>query len=417
MASALTGLGEVDQAIALFQQSLSRVVNKPGVHVMLGHALKARGELDDAIRSYRSAFEQKPDYSDAYWSLANTKTYRFSDAELERMRGLESGASVSEDDRIHLSFALGKALEDRGEYEESFAAYQRGNQARSARNGYDPARTSAVVERQIETCTASLFDERGGQGCGKPDPIFVVGLPRAGSTLIEQILASHSSVDGTMELHEIPGLAQRLNGRGSSESAKYPAILRDIDGSYFARFGQKYIDDTAAYRWDAPLFVDKMPNNFLHVGLIRLILPNAKVIDARRHPMACGFSCYRQLFGEGQDFSYGLESIGSYYRDYVRLMEHWDEVLSGFVLRVQHEDVIEDLETQVRRILDFCGLPFEDSCLDFHKTERSIKTPSSEQVRQPIYRSGMDQWRNYENWLNPLKESLGEGIRRDYAIY
>ena len=415
-ASALVGLGRIREGIDIYRDCLGFTTNKASVHVMLGHAEKAIGDLDAAIASYREAYRLRPDYGDAFWSLANTKTYRFTDQELDHMRRYEAEPGVAADDRIHLCFALGKGLEDREEYEESFRFYRRGNALRQERSGYDADRTEAMVDAQIETCTRELFESRAGTGCEAPDPIFIVGLPRAGSTLLEQVLASHSMVDGTMELHDILGLAQRLRGRTAVDEDRYPGILAELDDDYFRRFGEKFIQDTRVYRGDAPFFTDKMPNNFLHVGLIHLILPNAKVIDARRHPMACCFSGFKQLFGEGQDFTYGLEEIGRYYRDYVRLMDHWDEVLPGFVLRVRHEDVVDDLETQVRRLLDFCGLPFEEACLQFHKTERSVRTPSSEQVRQPIYRSGLAQWRHYEPWLDPLKEALGPEVRRRYAI-
>ena len=416
MASALMGVGRVDEAITIYEENRPRTANKPGVNVMLGHAYKARGELDKAVAAYHEACAAKPDYGDAYWSLANTKTYTFDDAELELMRQRESSRDVSDDDRIHLCFAIGKALEDASDYEASFHYYERGNQLKIARSSYDPGLTSSMVQRHIDTCTRELFEKRGHLGSSKPDPIFIVGLPRAGSTLLEQILASHSQVDGTMELHEILGLAQRLQGRGGPGEADYPRNLWELDDSYFERFGDKFIADTRVYRGEAPLFIDKMPNNFMHIALIRLILPNAKVIDARRHPMACGFSGFKQLFGEGQDFSYSLEGIGRYYSDYVRLMDHWDAVLPGFVLRVMHEDVVDDLETQVHRILDFCGLPFEEGCLEFHKTERNVKTPSSEQVRQPIYRSGLDYWHKYQDWLDPLKNALDSDIRRQFSI-
>jgi tetratricopeptide (TPR) repeat protein len=416
MASALMGLGRVDEAIAIYEDNLERTANKPGVHVMLGHAYKARGDLGKAVDAYHEACAAKPDYGDAYWSLANTKTYSFDDDELERMRQRESSEDMAEDDRIHLCFAIGKALEDAKDYKVSFHYYERGNQLKMAQSGYDPDLTSSMVQQQIETCTRELFEKRGHLGCPQPDPIFIVGLPRAGSTLLEQILASHSQVDGTMELHEILGLAQRLRGRGGPGQADYPRNLWELDDSYFERFGEKFLADTRAYRGEAACFIDKMPNNFMHIGLIRLILPNAKVIDARRHPMACGFSGFKQLFGEGQDFSYSLEAIGRYYSNYVRLMDHWDAVLPGFVLRVMHEDVVEDLETQVHRILEFCGLPFEEGCLEFHKTVRNVKTPSSEQVRQPIYRSGLDYWRNYQQWLDPLKNALNADIRRQFGI-
>ena len=415
-ASALMGLGHVDEAIAQYEKNLARTVNKAGVHVMLGHAYKAKGELQEAIRSYHRACEARMDYGDAYWSLANTKSYTFTDEELARMRQYEASGELSVNDRVHLCFAIGKAFEDRADYESSFGYYARGNELKMAQIGYRPDRTSRLIQEQIEACTPELFDKRGHLGCSRHDPIFIVGLPRAGSTLLEQILASHSMVDGTMELHEILGLAQRLGGRRAGGPAQYPRNLWELDDSYFERFGEKFISDTRAYRGHAPYFIDKMPNNFIHLGLIRLILPNAKIIDARRHPMACGFSGFKQLFGEGQDFSYSLEAIGRYYCDYVRLMDHWNTVLPGNVLRVLHEDVVEDLEGQVRRVLEFCGLPFEAACLEFHKTERSIKTPSSEQVRQPIYRSGLEYWKNYERWLGPLKDALDEGIRREYGI-
>ncbi|MBT8106945.1 MAG: sulfotransferase [Gammaproteobacteria bacterium] len=417
MASALMGVGRVDEAIAIYEDNLQRTANKPGVHVMLGHAYKARGELDRAINAYREACAAKPDYGDAYWSLANTKTYAFGDDELQRMRERESSRDVSEDDRIHLCFAIGKALEDASDYAASFHYYERGNRLKMAGSGYDPDLMSSMVQQQIDTCTRELFEKRGHLGSPRPDPIFIVGLPRAGSTLLEQILASHSQVDGTMELHEILGLAQRLRGRGGPGQAAYPHNLWELDDDYLERFGDKFIADTGAYRGEAAYFIDKMPNNFMHIGLIRLILPKAKVIDARRHPMACGFSGFKQLFGEGQDFSYALEAIGRYYSDYVRLMDHWDTVLPGFVLRVMHEDVVDDLETQVHRILDFCGLPFDEGCLEFHKTERNVKTPSSEQVRQPIYRSGLDYWRNYQQWLDPLKNALDSDIRHQFGIH
>ncbi|MEJ2604715.1 MAG: sulfotransferase, partial [Gammaproteobacteria bacterium] len=416
MASALSGLGRFEEAIATYRECLGWTTNKAGVHVMLGHACKALGETDEAIEAYREAYRLRPDYGDAYWSLANSKTYRFSDEEIARMRDREAGTGIAGDDRIHLCFALGKALEDRGAFAESFRYYRRGNALKRERSGYDPDDTEAMVDAQIEVCTGELFDAREDAGCPAPDPIFIVGLPRAGSTLLEQVLASHSMVDGTMELHDVLALAQRLRGRTAGDESRYPAILGELEHDYFRRFGEKFLEDTRIHRGDAPFFTDKMPNNFLHIGLIRLILPNAKVIDARRHPMACCFSGFKQLFGEGQDFSYGLETMGRYYRDYVRLMDHWDEVLPGFVLRVMHEDVVDDLDAQVRRLLEFCGLPFEEACLEFHRTERSVRTPSSEQVRQPIYRSGLQQWRHYEEWLDPLKVALGPAVRERYDI-
>lgn len=404
-ASAMMGLGQLPEAILLYRQLLQQDPQRPGVHLALGHAQKAQGEFAAAIASYQQSYTINPAFGDAYWSLANSKTYRFSAAEITQMKQQEATPDIPVDDRIHMCFALGKALEDEGDYEQSFEYYQTGNRLKSATTTYDADKQEQLIQAQIKHCTRQLMTQRSDLGCDAPDPIFIVGLPRAGSTLLEQILASHSMVDGTMELHNILGLASKLRGQNS----QYPANLHNIDSSFFRRFGEQFIQETRVYRANAPYFIDKMPNNFMHIGLIKLILPNAKVIDARRHPMACCFSGFKQLFGEGQEFSYGLESMGRYYKTYVELMAHWDTVLPGFVLRVQHEEVIDDLEGQVRRILDFCGLPFEANCLDFHRTERSIKTPSSEQVRQPIYRSGMTQWQNFESQLQPLAALLKPG--------
>lgn len=402
-ANAMVGLGEVKDALPLYRQQLQKDMNRPGLHLLLGHALKANGDLTGAIEAYKQAYQYKPEFGDAFWSLANTKTYRFTESEMTQMGQQVERGDVSADDKIHLHFALGKAFEDSHSYDEAFSHYDAGNTLKQQQIKYNPAAFERQVKEQQKHCDHVLFENNDKVGDLNADPIFIVGLPRAGSTLLEQILASHSQVDGTMELHNILGLASRLQGK----SNQYPGILRQLDKSYFSRFGEQFLKDTQVYRNDAPFFIDKMPNNFLHIGLIKLILPNAKVIDARRHPMACCFSGFKQLFGDGQEFTYGLENIGRYYRAYAEMMAHWDNVLPGFVLRVQHEDVIDDLEGQVRRLLDFCGLPFEQSCVDFHQTKRTIKTPSSEQVRQPIYRTGMAQWKNFEAHLQPLQEVLG----------
>ena len=323
------------------------------------------------------------------------------------MHAHESGSNLSHIDRVYLCFALGKAYEDRQDFETSFKFYERGNQLKKSQSRYDAGQMSTDLAAQSNTCTASMFAERPGVGHAAPDPIFIVGLPRAGSTLLEQILSSHSMVDGTLELPNILSLSQRLRRRGrQTDAGAYPEILLQLSAAEFEQFGKQYIDDTRIHRHGRAFFIDKMPNNFRHIGLISLILPNAKIIDARRQPMACCFSGFKQLFAEGQEFSYSLGDLGRYYRDYVRLMDHWDEVLPGKVLRVQYEDVVADFESQLRRMLDFCGLPFEDACVNFHRTERSVRTPSSEQVRQPIYASGLEQWRNFEPWLGPLKEAL-----------
>ena len=413
--AACSGVGRNHDAIACFEALAKAHPENHIFPVSAAHVHKADGNIDRAVALYRKACRLKPDHGDAYWSLANTKSYVFTDQEIEQMIAAVADDATSENDRIQLCFALGNAFETRREFERSFGYYAKGNALKQKGSYHSPAHLTVRIDSQIAVCTADLFTSRQGMGFDAPDPIFIVGLPRAGSTLIEQILASHSRVDGTMELHNILNLAKRLRGRDDApgngvESPRYPRILNELEADYFRRFGEQFIEDTRAYRGDAPFFIDKMPNNFIHVGLIRLILPNAKVIDARRHPMACCFSGFKQLFGEGQEFSYGQAEIGNYYRQYVKLMDHWDRVLPGFVLRVRHEDVVDDLEGQVRRLLDFCGLDFEPRCLEYHRTERSIRTPSSEQVRQPIYRSGLAQWRNFEPWLGPMKEALGPAL-------
>lgn len=420
-ANALAGVGDHEAAIATYNSVIEARTGQFVLHVMRGHAEKTIGQLDDAVASYQNAYQIQPLYGDAFWSLANTKTYRFSDAEIEHMRQAEADDAIGVDDRIHMCFALGKALEDAQEYESSFAYYERANRLKQDVVKHRPDFLAKRVAAQKTICNQELFAARREVGCPAPDPIFIVGLPRAGSTLLEQILASHSAVDGTLELPNIIALSQRLRGPvgQSAENegeARYPQILAELDPDYFRRFGEQFIEDTRVYRQGAPMFIDKNPNNFFHVGLIKLILPSAKVIDARRHPMACCFSGFKQLFGQGQEFSYGLNEIGDYYRRYFELMAHWEAVLPGFVLRVQHEDVVDDLETEVRRMLDFCGLAFEPACLEFHETQRSVRTPSSEQVRQPIYRSGLDAWQHYERWLTPLKLALGPDVRSTYDI-
>ncbi len=399
-ASALVGIGELDEAESIYRELLNTNEDRPAVWLALGHALKAKGQREQAIAAYESAIHYMPDFGDAYWSLANTKTYRFSDELLLQMEAQAQRKDVNLDDMIHLCFALGKAHEDRENIEKSFAWYEKGNTLKHSTTQFDIARTEAAMDAQKKACAASLFNHKSG--CADPSPIFIVGLPRAGSTLLEQILASHTQVDGTMELHDILTIASRLSG----QKTPYPFNLKELSDEQCKQLGQLYIDQTKAYRQGAPFFIDKMPNNFIHIGLIKRILPNAKIIDARRHPFDCCFSGYKQLFGDGQEFSYGLEEIGRYYRAYEDLMAHWQKVLPGEVLTVQHEDVLEDLEGQVKRLLDFCGLPFEEDCLQFHQTKRVIKTPSSEQVRQPIYKSGMGQWKPFQRYLTPMFDAL-----------
>ena len=416
-ANQCVAVGRFDEALALYNEFVELDPNAAPAHLLRGHALKTVGRLDEAVAAYRAVYRAKSDFGDAFWSLANLKTYRFEDAEIAQMREKQQAESTSVDDKIHLCFALGKAMEDAQDYQSAAEHYLLGNQLKNAQTQYDKDRMTFKLAQQRTVCSARMFESFGDAGCSAPDPIFIVGLPRAGSTLLEQILASHSMVDGTLELNNIPAIAHRLNGRRMvNEEPRYPMILNQLTPDMAQKLGQTYIDETQIHREGGQFFIDKMPNNFRDVGLIKMILPNAKVIDARRHPMSCCFSGFKQLFFEGQEFTYGLSEIGTYYRDYVDLMDHWDEVLPGYVLRVQHEDVVDDLETQVRRMLDFCELPFEQSCIDFHKTKRNVRTPSSEQVRQPIFRTALDAWQNYEPWLGPLKEALGEDVRRRFDI-
>ena len=416
-ANQCVAVGRFDEALALYNEFVELDPNAAPAHLLRGHALKTVGRVDEAVEAYRAVYRAKSDFGDAFWSLANLKTYRFEDAEIAQMREKQHAESTSVDDKIHLCFALGKAMEDAQDYQSAAEHYLLGNQLKNAQTQYDKDRMTFKLAQQRTVCSAQMFESFGDAGCSAPDPIFIVGLPRAGSTLLEQILASHSMVDGTLELNNIPAIAHRLNGRRMvNEEPRYPMILNQLTPDMAQKLGQTYIDETQIHREGGQFFIDKMPNNFRDVGLIKMILPNAKVIDARRHPMSCCFSGFKQLFFEGQEFTYGLSEIGTYYRDYVDLMDHWDEVLPGYVLRVQHEDVVDDLETQVRRMLDFCELPFEQSCIDFHKTKRNVRTPSSEQVRQPIFRTALDAWQNYEPWLGPLKEALGEDVRRRFDI-
>ncbi len=402
-------LGNFDEAMLVYEALLGSMPNNPGINLTYGHALKTIGRQDDAIAAYRRAYQIKPDCGDAFWSLANLKTYRFGDDEIAQMRAREASPMTALDDRYHLCFALGKALEDRADYESSFEYYERGNRLKREELKYDPVRLSKEMRLQRELVTPDLLARFSGAGCVARDPIFIVGLPRAGSTLLEQILASHSQVEGTMELPNIFALAHRLDRqRLVGEEPEYPANLNDLTHEDVTRFGDEFIRDTQIYRKKGtPFFIDKMPNNFRHIGLIHMILPNAKIIDARRGAMGCCFSGFKQLFAEGQEFTYGLTEVGTYYRDYVQLMDHWDTVLPGKILRVRYEDVVADLEAQVRRLLEHCGLPFEEACINFHQTKRAVRTASSEQVRQPIFKSGVDQWENFSAHLDPLRDILG----------
>jgi len=411
-ATACVGIGATEKALTLYRQLLVDAPQSAELHLSIAHSLKTLGRREESIDAYRAASAARPDYGDAYWSLANLKTYRFADDELARMLSEEERPGISPADRYHLCFALGKALEDRGDYEKSYRCYERGNQLKHAEIRYRPEIIERNTRMQMDTCTRDLFARRAGVGSGKADPIFIVGLPRSGSTLLEQILASHSRVEGTHELADIQRIVHELQGREEAGTAnpRYPRVLADLGDEELLRLGEKYLSDTRVYRTDKPFFIDKMPNNFRHIGLIHLMLPNARIIDARREPMACCFSNFKQLFASGQEFTYSIEDIARYYRTYLALMDHWNAVLPGRILKIDHESIVEDLDANVRRLLDFCGLEFESACLDFHKTERSVRTASSEQVRQPLFREGLDQWKNFEPWLGPLKTALGDAL-------
>ncbi len=412
-AAACAGIGRHESAIELYRQLLTESPESCDLQVLLGHSLQAVGRQTDAIESYRKAAAVRPSFGDAHWSLANLKTYRFSEQEIQHMRAEESRPTADPVDRYHLCFALGKAYEDRGEYRESWKFYERGNSLKHAESRYSPEITETEIRMEMEVCTAGFFSARAGVGAPDADPIFIVGLPRSGSTLIEQILASHSQVDGTQELPEISRIVRGMGSpRRDRGGPSYPGVLTDLAPAKFRELGQRYITDTRPYRGSKPYFIDKMPNNFRHIGLIHLILPKAKIIDVRREPMACCFGNLKQLFASGQEFAYSVEDVARYYSSYLGLMRHWDDVLPGRVLRVWYEDVVEDLPGNVRRILTFCGLEFEPACVEFYKLERGIHTASSEQVRQPIFREGLFQWRNYMAWLGPLRDALGDALIR-----
>lgn len=408
-ANQCAAVGKYDEALAVLDPLVAQIDNPANVQMQRGHALKTVGRHEDAVAAYRAACRARPALGDAWWSLANMKTFRFSDDELTQMQTLvESGALARVDD-YHLCFALGKAWEDRGEYERAFSFYARGNRLKKDELRYSADRMQDDFDRQKAFFTPERVRRFSGRGIQAPDPIFIVGLPRAGSTLVEQILASHSRIDGTLELPNILAMAHRLNGRlERGQQPRYPGVLADLEAEKFAEMGRQYIDETRIHRQGAPYFTDKMPNNFRHIGLILSILPNARIIDARRAPMACCFSGFKQLFAEGQEFTYSLEDIGRYYAGYVDLMDHWKRLYPDAILQVDYEDVVEDLEPQVRRMLDFLGLDFEPSCVEFHRTQRSVRTASSEQVRQPIYKAGVEQWRNFEPWLGDLERALAD---------
>jgi tetratricopeptide (TPR) repeat protein len=399
-AATLGRLGEFEEAIGLYESVLRRSPNLPKVWMSYGHMLKTVGRQADGIAAYRKAIDLSPTLGEGWWSLANLKTMKFDDADIGAMKAALESGGLNDEDRLHLEFALGKAMHDSDQPDEAFAHYARGNALRLKLHPYRGDEVARLVDESIAGFIAEAFAERPG-GCESADPIFIVGMPRAGSTLVEQILSSHSLVEGTSELPDLPAVA-RQDGR-------YPASALQLSETQRRERGQDYLKRASVQRRTMrPYFIDKLPNNWMYVPFIHLVLPNAKIIDARRHPMACCFSNFRQHFARGQNFAYDLDDVGRYYSDYVRLMAHVDSVLPGCVHRVIYERVVDDTEGEVRALLEHCGLEFEPSCLEFHKTERAVRTASSEQVRQPIYRDATEEWRAYECDLGPLKASLGE---------
>ena len=409
--------GDYEKAIEIFDSILKKAPNDPNTLTSKGHALKTFGNNIDAIESYKLAHKAKPDHGEAYFSLANLKTYSFKTSEIASMKNQLENINLLSKDRVHFHFALAYALEKEGEYEEAFSHLEKGNEIKKINNRYSIDGMKDEIQSQIQICDSNFFSSHGEGGLNKNDPIFILGLPRSGSTLIEQILASHSQIDGTLELPNILSMAHSLRGHDKlANQGKYPSVLKSLTKDQRKEMGLEYIKDTFMHRDKAPRFTDKMPNNFRHIGLIHLILPNAKIIDARRYPLDCCFSIYKQLFAQGQEFSYGLEEIGSYYRNYIDLMDHWNRVLPGKILKVNNEDIINDLEGQVKRIIDYLELPFEEECISFYNTKRSVRTASSEQVRKPINKDGLERWKPYSKKLKPLVDCLGEGLLKSEDI-
>jgi Flp pilus assembly protein TadD len=417
-AAILAQLGDFAESIQIYETVLRDYPQQPKIWMSYGHSLKTARRQDDSVAAYRRAIAMQPTLGEAYWSLANLKTFRFSEADIAAIRRALEREDLNDEDRLHFEFSLAKALEDSGSYEQSFVHYAKGNAIRRQMHRFSAEENALYVRRCKRQYTAEFFAARKSAGAPSAEPIFIIGLPRAGSTLLEQILSSHSRVEGTMELPNLPQIARELAGRDEGEhDAPFFEAVAALDHAQLRGLGERYLASTRVYRKTAaPFFIDKMPNNWLYVGLIHLMLPNAKIIDARRHPLGCCFSAYKQHFARGQNFSYDLADLGRFYRDYVDLMAHMDAVLPGRIHRVFYERTIEDTETEVRRLLDYCGLPFEAQCLRFYENERAVRTASSEQVRRPIFKEGVDHWKNYEPWLAPLRETLGSVLESYPAV-
>jgi len=416
-ASEIMQNGDHEKAVKLFNKILKKSPHNFNALTSKGHALKTLGKTNSAILSYQSAYKKKSDHGEAFYSLANLKTYTFKDSEISKMREQLKRVDLTLKDRAYFHFALAQACETVGEYDEAFLNYEKGNKIKNEQSRYSIEKMNQELQAQIDVCDDLFFNEMGTGGCETKDPIFILGLPRAGSTLIEQILASHSMIDGTLELPNILSIAQNLRGDDIyGKKGNYPKSLRDLSKDKRLELGRNFIKDTRIHRKEAPMFTDKMPNNFRHIGLINLIMPNAKIIDARRYSLDCCFSMFKQLFAQGQEFTYGLAEAASYYNSYIKLMDHWDKVLPNKILRVNNEDIIEDLENQVIRILKFLEIPFEESCVKFYETDRSIRTPSSEQVRKPVNKSGMGRWKPYAKNLKTLVNNLDKDLLKPEDI-
>jgi len=416
-ASEIMQNGGHDEAITILDDILKKNPYNFSSHTSKGHAEKTLGRTDQAIESYRSAYKIRQDHGEAFFSLANLKTYSFNKDEIQNMRYQVERLDLSLKDKTYFHFALAQGCESNGDYEEAFYHLEKGNKIKNDQSLYSIERMDKELQSQIDVCNEKFFRDLGPGGYDTKDPIFILGLPRSGSTLVEQILASHSKIDGTLELPNILSMAQSLRGDDIyGKEGNYPKSMESLTIKQREDFGKSFIEDTRMHRKDAPMFTDKMPNNFRHIGLIHLIMPNAKIIDARRYPLDCCFSMFKQLFAQGQEFTYGLKEAGSYYSSYVKLMHHWEKVLPGKILRVNNEDVISDLDEQVKRILEFLDLPFEEECISFYETNRSVRTASSEQVRKPINKDGMGRWKPYAKYLKPLLNVLDEDLLKPEDI-